>query len=335
MFETRNRTPFHVGLMPWLDGEGREHAVTFVKATFDLGASRHDLPVAEQQVPIADADVHFGDPATSSVRYASDRSPAKPGTDVALVGRAVSHKAVKSMDVALAAGTLRKVVRIFGDRVWYRSGVGWSLSDPAPFTTMALVYERAFGGEDVVDDSTRGLEERNPVGTGYVMKPRAELDGTPAPNLEEPSQLIATIEDRPAPAGFGFIGRSWLPRRDYAGTYDEAWRDERCPLLPHDFDPRHFHAASAGLSTSEPMQGGEAVAVRGVTEEGELRFDLPKRDIFVVYRIMRERIVARAQLDTVLIEPDDNRVVLTYRSMVACPKKFLLLDYVRVSEEPP
>src|SRR5437763_15597642 len=100
---------------------------------------------------------------------------------------------------------------------------------------MPLVYERAFGGADLPHkkQSAWGFEARNPVGRGLVSNPgREDLAEVPLPNVEDPSALITRYQDRPAPAGFGFIAPGWEPRKKYAGTYDDAWLSGRCPLLP-------------------------------------------------------------------------------------------------------
>ena len=330
MLEVRNRTPFAVGLSPWLDKHGVDHAVVIIKATFRLAAA---TPLADVQVPITDGDEHYGEPGTSSIKNASDRCPTKPGTDVILVGSAQSTKPVTSMDVSVGVGTLRHTVRVFGDRHWHRAGPQWAASSPARFTEMPLVYERAFGGTDELDEANSGIEERNPVGTGYFVNARSEVEGTPLPNLEDPAALIKTPTDKPAPAGFGAVGRFWQPRRGYAGTYDQAWRDKRCPLLPEDFDSRYFHTASPRLVSPTHFKGGEPVVVTGAALR-DIRFDLPRRRLFVVTRIRRDRTQTHAALDTVIIEPDEHRVQLVYRATVPCPKRFVLIDYVRVSEEP-
>ena len=45
-------------------------------------------------------------------------------------------------------------------------------------------------------------------GTGYVAGRGSELlEGMALPNLEDPNDLISGWKDRPAPAGFGFVGR--------------------------------------------------------------------------------------------------------------------------------
>jgi hypothetical protein len=244
---------------------------------------------------------------------------------------------VASLDVHLAVGPLRKSARVFGDRAWYRGLSGWAISDPVPFSRMPLVYERAFGGADLSDPdpAQHGWERRNPVGVGLAMSERPErLEGLPLPNLEDPAALVAAPLDRPAPAGFGFVARDWLPRLAYAGTYDARWQQERFPFLPEDFDERFHNSASADLTAARPLRGGEPVRVAGAAEGGDLRFRIPRRTLEITISIKGRAVARPPQLDTLLIEPDERRAVLTWRLTVPCPKSFLYIDWVRVREMP-
>src|SRR5436309_825245 len=110
MLELRNQTPFVAALVPGLGKEGAEYLTVVVKGTFTLDG-RGGGRVAEEQVPMRHADEAEGDPAASSTRYEADASPLKPGTDVVLVGAAVSTRPVKDLVVGLAVGTTRKAVR--------------------------------------------------------------------------------------------------------------------------------------------------------------------------------------------------------------------------------
>jgi hypothetical protein len=335
MLDLRNQTPFPAAIVPGLDREGRDTVTVVVKATFALGR-REALEVADAQVPIAYADAFHGEPGLSSLQYEADACPAKKGTDVALSGHARAVRPVPSLDVSLAVGRLRKVVRVFGDRVWFTTVGGPAISAPIPFARMPLVYERAFGGGDlaVADPAARPRDPRNPVGVGFTSATDpTRVDGVRLPNLEDPEALIASPGDRPAPAGLGFVGRDWLPRCAFAGTYDEAWQRDRMPLLPADFDDRYWSAASPGLWSPRPLRGGEAVAVSNVTESGDLRFLVPAVALEMTARIRREAVDLPAALDTLLIEPDAQRVVLTWRATAPCPRSFLYVEQVRIAEK--
>jgi hypothetical protein len=334
MLELRNRTPFAAAIAPGLDREGRDTVTVLVKGTFALSARGRDLSVAEEQVKVAFADTFHGEPGRSSVKYEADGCPGKRGTDVVLVGHACSLRPVPSLDVELFAGRLKKVVRVFGDRVWHKSVGAWALTKPAPFTRMPLVYERAFGGVDATNPQNAAREQRNPLGAGFAVADNpARIEGLLAPNLEDPDNLIVAPTDMPPPAGFGFVSRNWFPRSSFAGTYDERWRSERMPFLPDDFDDRYFNGASAGLASPAPFTGGEAVRVTNVSEVGEIAFRVPSQSLEVAVAIKGAISRAAPVLDTLLIDPDERRVVITWRRTMPCPRTFLFIDHVRITRK--
>jgi len=327
MLQLTNSTPFQAQLMALPDQHGIDTLFTVVKGTFAIGASPS---VADEQVPVVLADEHEGDPAASSIRVPSDVCLEKPGTDVLLSGSAWAPggKPAWQMDVSVSVGPVAKTVRVFGDRVWDAGGaMGWVAS----FVRMPLVWERAFGGTDQTKDGPTA-EPRNPVGAGFRapqgVKP---LAGLPLPNIEDPLALISSWKDAPPPAGFGAVAPHWLPRRKYAGTYDEAWQTKRAPFLPTDFDPRFCQVAPLDLVVQGHLRGGELVEVRGVTATGVLRFPLPTVRVQAEYRLENATEVRPAVLDTVIIEPDANRLVMVWRAALPCDKKVFKVREVAAS----
>ena len=135
------------------------------------------------------------------------------------------------------------------------------------------------------------------------------------------------------PAGFGFIAPSWQPRRGHAGTYDEAWAATRAPFLPRDFDPRFANAASAGLTFDEGLRGGEPIALDGVSREGPLRSVVPALRPRVEVIAAGKREAPPVQLETLLLEPDERRMSLTWRAALRCDKRALKLERIHIREE--
>jgi hypothetical protein len=206
------------------------------------------------------------------------------------------------------------------------------MSSPEPFETMPLMWERAYGGVDPVSDGD--AEVRNPVGVGYFARGGEGPQGDQwVPNLEDPSHLIARWTDRPPPACFAPIAAHWEPRRSYAGTYDERWQEERAPYLPADFDPRFFQVAPPDLVATEPLEGGELVVVEGASPSGVLRFRLPVVDVSLTYVVDGASEVRPVVLDTVVIEPDLDRLQLVWRGVLQCDKKALRVSEIRASLE--
>jgi hypothetical protein len=221
---------------------------------------------------------------------------------------------------------------VFGDRVWFRAAGVWEKSEPVPFERMPLVYERAFGGADATheDPGRHGFEKRNPVGAGFCLSGKKErLADLPLPNLEDPARPIRDWTDRPAPAAPGFTARSWMPRLGYAGTYDEAWRRDRCPFLPDDFDERFFNAAHPDLVAPRPLEGGEGIRVSGASPAGDLVFRVPSWRLEVSLVVRGEWTATGPMLDTLLIEPDESRLTLVWRAAFRCGRDFLYIDEIR------
>ncbi len=337
MFEVVNRTRFLDALIPGLDREDVAHLTVLLKGTFRIPARGGPATWVEDQVPIRHADEIAGLESTGSVRQESDVSPAKPGTDVVLLGHAYAGASSKTtVDVSLWVGPLRKVVRVIGDRVWTRAGAAWIASHPAPFERMPLAYERAFGGADLTDPdpAQRAADERNPAGTGFVLAgQRDRLQGLRLPNLEDPARLIGDWRDRPPVAGFGWVSRAWLPRRRFAGTFDPAWTRERAPLLPHDFDERFFNGAPADQVVTPHLLGGERVWLANASAGGALAFELPRVKLRVDVQIDATAETRVPKLDTVVIEPDLERVTLCWRDTVRCGRRLRQVRRVVVREE--
>ncbi|MBI3776150.1 MAG: DUF2169 domain-containing protein [Gammaproteobacteria bacterium] len=330
MLDIKNKTPYQVALVPGLDVNGCDFATVVIKGTYDIHPGSSTLTIAGDQRPILWADEYYGEPGKSSPKYESDICMLKQGTDVVLIGHAYAAPGATSIDATLQVGAAKKTLRVFGNRYWKRSLLSWQASQPEPFEMLPLVYENAFGGTRVAKaGESAEFEARNPVGKGYLQS--KEIDGAPLPNIEDPLKLIDHWKMRPAPAGFGVIARNWLPRMHFAGTYDSRWQNERAPLLPHDFDARYFNAASPELVVAPQLKGGEVVQLTNVSQNPNTSFSLPALVLNARVRMMSTDSDHSAMLDTVVIEPDENRVALTWRATILCARKFLYIDSIRVT----
>jgi hypothetical protein len=175
---------------------------------------------------------------------------------------------------------------------------------------MPLIYERAYGGTDTRDSDPgrHAVWRPNPVGVGFRSARSASPDIlTEIPNLEFPS---GSKESRPA--GFGIVSRAWSPRLEWAGTFDQGWLEDQWPLLPRDFDLRHYQSAPEDQQTGS-LQTGDRIRVVNCTPDGLWAFAIPSTDL-PVWLIFDNRISeARPYMDTVLVQPDSKRVSLTFR----------------------
>jgi hypothetical protein len=326
MLQLKNASPFAPALSVLPNKDGVDTLYVTVRGTFALLPK---LAIAPKPMPPVLTDEYWGDPALSSLKYASELHVGKPTTDVILMGQAWSpggRVAETSMMVSVANRS--KTVKVFGDRTWTATG---GFTSPAPFESIPLVYERAFGGSHRLSEQVLLAEERNPVGTGFVGKRSIyEMIGQKLPNFEDPRAPLGRLGDMPPPACFGFVAPSWLPRRSYAGTYDKAWQKKRAPYLPSDFDPRFFSTAPPELTFDRYLQGGEPVQVLGACKQGALRFELPRCNVKAKVKIAGAQESPPFHLETVLIEPDDNRLSLSWRAQLICDKKVLKIEEVTI-----
>lgn len=309
-----NPTPFATALLLLTDAQGRPALVPMLQAAFSIGRGGELAPL-DPQPQVAIGGQWWAEPGTSSLRLEPQIAPAKPGTDVVLLGHACApHGGTTEMTVGLRVGALRKVVRVVGDRVLVD---GTRVTAPRPFERIPLQWERAFGGWDRRDPepARHRCEPRNPLGRGFRDAEAARDDTVELPNLEDPARPWRGYGDRPPPAGFGFVAPDWQPRAALAGTYDDAWMRTRRPLLPLDFDPRFHVAASDGLASDVPLRGDEPVSVVGTVPEGRLDFVLPSLPPPQCTLVLRGGRDARPvlRLDTVVVDTDARSVLLTWR----------------------
>ena len=334
----KNTTPFVAEPLLLADEEGRDLLVMMAKATYAIDA-QGKVSLAETQTPLCLAGEYYGDPVKTSPKYAPEGAFAKVATDVVVIGHAHAPKgrSVSQLDVSLQIGPLKKTLRVFGDRVW-RKSVGlfadtWKMSAPAPFEKMPLVYERAYGGQDLTakDAKHHVFEPRNLVGVGVVSAHSAKAT-EPAPNIEDPEHLIKHIGDKPPPAGIGFVAPNWQPRLGFVGTYDDAWQKNRMPLLAKDFNRQFFCAASPGLTAKGFLAGNEAVRIVNMTPEGRLDFVLPggRPQAYIQMNGESEQAL-EVLLDTVIIDAETRQVQLLWRTVFPVFQRIYDIESLRLT----
>jgi hypothetical protein len=319
-----NLTPFQAGWTVGFERDGRELLVVIIKGTYQLPQNGEEAQLADEQLPLVQADEFFGDPGLSAPRCETDYAHRKLGCDVLLVGSAYAPggSPVRRLEAQLQVGAMMKRFAVFGDRTWRQTVGGISTSDPQPFTVMPINYERAFGGIDRTLEAREGKVDTflaNPAGCGYWLHADG-IEGKPLPNTEEIGHPVTQPGGDFVPMALSSIGRTWEPRWRYAGTYDESWRENRAPFWPDDFDYRYFQAAPIDQIIEYP-KGGEQVILHNLSVDGRRVFRLPGQPMSVTFIPYRGRDLTReGVLDTFVIEPDENRFTLTWRCGLALGK---------------
>lgn len=326
MLQLQNTTRFAAGMALFPDETAVDTLYVIVKASFNIGK---DFTLADEQPPPVAADVYWTEAGKSSIKYASDMHIGKPATDIVMLGHACvpNGKEATQLDVSLSVGQASKTIQVFGDRQW-RDG---QITRPAAFKTMAMAYEKAYGGVHFANGQAIATETRNPVGRGFAGSRAAEeMDGASLPNIEDPKQLIRDITDKPTPAGFGFCAPNWLPRASFAGTYDDMWRTTRAPYLPTDFDKRFLNMAHADLVYPGYLQGGEPVTITNMHPTGTLKFDLPQVSLVTRVSVAGHVETPTFNLETLILEPNSLTLSVVWRSALPCDKQMLKISEVKV-----
>jgi hypothetical protein len=264
------------------------------------------------------------------LKSASDFHIGKPSTDIIINGHACAPdgKQVTKIDVSAKIGHLNKTLRVFGDREW-RGGI---ISSPKPFSTMPIIYERAYGGEHKIEEQVVSACNYNPVGTGFAGNRSADdMEGVSLPNIENPEQLISRVKDQPLPEGYAAISPSWQSRANYVGTYDEAWKTLRAPYLPLDFDKRFLNMAHPDLIYPGYLLGGEPVQINNMHPHGNLNFTLPLIKLNSVVDINKRSETIKFNMETLIIEPDRLQLGMVWKAALACDKEVLKIKNITVN----
>lgn len=327
MLQLHNNTRFVADMVMFPDEKAIDSLFVMVKASFQIGKG---LTLADEQMPLAESDIYWTEPGKSSLKYASDMHTGKPATDIVMLGHACvpENKEATQLDVNLRVGQVNKTVRVFGERHWQDG----KITKPAPFRTMPMVYEKAYGGFHIANGDIVGIDARNPVGRGFAGARKAEeMNGVPLPNLEDPKQLIRELGDQPDPACFAPCAPNWQPRSSFAGTYGDHWQKTRAPYLPTDYDSRFLNTAPSDLIFPGTLQGGEPVSISHMHPQGTLTFDVPPIKLVVRIKIADREETPDPHLETLILEPNQMRFSMVWRAKLACDKQLLKVSDVTIT----
>ncbi|MBL9025854.1 MAG: DUF2169 domain-containing protein [Myxococcales bacterium] len=308
-----NTTPYRFHAFDFSTGPSRPALSLIVKGLFELklGEAASAVP-ADEQEPIRGDEQHMDDLGRSLV-HATDLCPLKTRGEVMLRGHCYPEggRARAECDAGLEVGSIRKILKITGDRRFAANGTPTA---PRPFEKMPLRWELTYGSL---------ADPQNPLGRGVDAVPEpGEGQIVPLPNIEHPEHRMRAPGDRPPPVGFGPIAPSWAPRATRMGTRDARWAAFRAPLPPVDFDPRSFNAAPDDQQLDEGcyFRGDESFVLTHVRPEiGAFHGTLPgqRLRVFVALRAFKGQpgrfVEVEMRLDTVSFDADAERVTLVWR----------------------
>lgn len=318
-----NHYPFEATVQSATDLEGYECAALMLKATYLFPSKPGgSIGFAVKQAPWFYADSPLDETGLGGVLHEADLPFEKPHPEFLVAGQAHAPegKPTERFLFGVSVGQQVKAMVAVGARTWHAGLLG-KASPIEPILSLPASYAHGFGGADptkMSEDDTHWCRS-NHAGTGYCSSPASKhADGMRLPQLEPANARFAQPCTRFTSLGLGPVARNWVPRVQWAGTYDEQWRDQRWPRLPADFDARYFQSAVQDqwlpeLVTDQPIVLINMTAASSVYTS-ELRFKLPLLDYHATVHPRRGN-STRVQLrpDTLVIEPDAGRFSIIAR----------------------
>ncbi len=246
-----------------------------------------------------------------------DAALPKSGAEYLMIGDACAPggEPVTGLEVEVRVGALAKKLHVYGERYWLDRQ---RISDVRPFARMPVSWEQAWGGPTVAE---------NPVGRGTEPEQTAAGPLLAVPPVQHPDHPCTSPKEPAMPAGFGPIPPMWPQRKQFDGSYDDAWLKEEFPGPPRDFDWRYHCIASADQWQAGDFEGTEAIEIVHMHPEHErLRFELPGIRPVVLARMKRgegfKDRLGEPRLTTVWLLPNQLRAVLVWHAMFEVADEF-------------
>ncbi len=320
MLELSNQGPWSAGLYPGFQLNQEFQWTCVIKASFEFDQAGKLTPMPDQ-LPIEETDQHYGKSLETSLKIANEIAPIKMGSEIYLHGTATPPQtSQKVMEVKLGMKTpdgngWQKILRIFGQRTWKGMRFAPRASEPENIgRPVPLTYENAYGG---IDRET-GIEfEANRAGQGFFSDP-TKFSDTELPQIEIGPKFIKSPRDQPLPAGYGPLPVFWSPRKNDAGTLDEA--SARAGLCPFgdDLKPSFYNVAPLDQRFNTNLKGGEIITLTGFLPEippaKPLELILPElhHDTWKVTGQNQQKI--NTKCDTLVIDTDRQIISMIWRA---------------------
>lgn len=295
-----NQTPYCAELFRSAVADDRFLGMAVCKLTYKVGANGSVEMETEDPVPVSKGPTPtpFGD-------LPGDMVCRKEGVDILVLGQAHTPggKPIPAMEVTLAVGEAKWRLGILGNRTWKKGLMGLAPTKPEPFTTMPITWENAFGGAALLQNKDVPHPD-NLNGKGYILD-KAEADGIPLPNIEDPDNPILSWDTRPRPLLFAPLPVATNFRAENTTKTDP--NNGQVKVLPSFFNDAH------PKFRLESLVGGEQVELIGMTPDAPLRFSLPSLPLEVEVTLAERSYLIPVKIDTLVLLPEERRFVVIYR----------------------
>lgn len=349
-------------------GMGPERAHIFsvlVKRSYAIEDGCPLVELAAESFRRTDAFHEPGDPETCSVWRESECAPYKVATDIVVLGQAYAPRGQPTdrVTVGVDVGGRQKLLTVTGDRrAVFTDGRTPRFTDPAPFITMPMRYERAYGGSDRRSIADKPFYyPRNTVGRGAALLNLPEtIDGLELPNIEDPDDLLtperlvigeaARWNEQPLAQGLSAFQKTWYPRCSFVGALpphvdaSTTMREELLGLVPEgqialgrgfrlpSFDVRFNTGASIGLALPD-VGPGTTIRLARLSPEPMLSFGLPMHWPRIGLDIGRGMSELDTRLHTVTIDIEARRVDMIWRGAQTYPGPSWLPKMTRLAAD--
>ncbi|EHL1440696.1 DUF2169 family type VI secretion system accessory protein [Escherichia sp. HH26CH] len=320
MIDVENHTPFPCLAFEKYGRYGVRFDVITFKMTFRL-KNGYYADLADRQAGLVMADEYYGEPETSSLKYETDLVLRKKNTDIHIIGSAMPAGGSASEWMAgVRVGNFSKRLCLSGPRYWRYEGQRWRLSSPEKTDTIPLRYELAYGGFWQTEGQSPHSFSANPVGCGFypdisVLDTEQQYVAPQITRYHLPDDNDFFIETLCTPQGTGPMSRWWQNRLQFAGTYDNTWREERFPFFPDDFNEHFYNSAHPELVLPGYLTGNECIVLEGVLpDSNRVVTGLPGfKPVFVLKDHSNYPHTFFPFADTLVINLDERLIYLTWR----------------------
>jgi len=314
-----NHTPLPAALIPCAEGGDDMTVLAVAAVTCAIGAEhpgglhvvREQRAVERGNERVFPGDDHFIREGVSVTASGYVYAPDGKGTRA---------------DASLEVGEEKRLVRVFGPRVW-QEGVFGALSPtaPRPFDRVPMSWELAYGGAVLRKTSVVKHEGReyiapehpvaspyNVEGMGFYLE-RGDAIEKPLPQLEHPDEPIRAWDDRPKPVCFAPYPLDG-GMRPLALLSGEKYDLNRMGRLT---------SRAAPWLVFSSIAPGTPVTLRGMRPKGQaLSFVVPEAPVSLRVILGRALFRLEARLDAIDIDAEQAEARFVFR----CPFRFGLVQ---------
>ena len=269
-----NITPYSGSFSSCLDETGAGYVVAILKATFRFSDTAVISVVTGENVVPIFTQDIFYGDPVSSRLRYPSDNVPRRRGTDIILNGQAYGHGKRPITAGFRVGNVVKQIMVSGFRHYDISGNSDRHREPAAFQSIPLHSENASGGSDV---------EKNSEGS------------------------VAAV--------IGAIPTSCPQRYKFSGTYDEKWLQTRNPLFPLDFDERFYNGVPQDQVHAPKLTGGEMIVLDNVHPRNpHIQLEIPRLSFTTKFHIKDDVTLVPMVMDQLLIEPDESRFVLTFRS---------------------